>query len=102
MAAQKAQLKDPTTGEKIYPVTSSACVGMSDGSGNLDNKLTGLDNKTIQDIEKAKFDATAATEDRVLFSYEKSEAATIKFKDNFYFNVLYENAIWITNYHFCA
>lgn len=42
MAAQKAQLKDPTTGEKIYPVTSSACVGMSDGSGNLDNKLTEL------------------------------------------------------------
>lgn len=46
MAAQKAQLKDPTTGEKIYPVTSSACVGMSDGSGNLDNKLTELDNKS--------------------------------------------------------
>lgn len=44
MAAQKAQLKDPTTGAKIYPVTSSACVGMSDGSGNLDNKLTELDN----------------------------------------------------------
>lgn len=43
MAAQKAQLKDPTTGEKIYPVTSSACVGMSDGSGSLDNKLTELD-----------------------------------------------------------
>lgn len=45
MAAQKAQLKDPTTGEKIYPVTSSACVGMSDGSGSLDNKLTELDTK---------------------------------------------------------
>lgn len=45
MAAQKAQLKDPTTGAKIYPVTSSACVGMSDGSGNLDNKLTELDKK---------------------------------------------------------
>lgn len=43
MAAQKAQLKDPTTGEKIYPVTSSACVGMSNGSGNLDKKLTELD-----------------------------------------------------------
>lgn len=42
MAAQKAQLKDPTTGEKIYPVTSSACVGMSNGSGSLDNKLTEL------------------------------------------------------------
>lgn len=40
--AQKAQLKDPTTGEKIYPVTSSSCVGMSDGSGNLDKKLTEL------------------------------------------------------------
>ena len=46
MAAQKAQLKDPTTGEKIYPVTSSACVGMSNGSGSLDNKLTELDNKS--------------------------------------------------------
>ena len=47
MAAQKAQLKDPTTGAKIYPVTSSACVGMSDGSGNLDNKLTELDRANI-------------------------------------------------------
>lgn len=37
--AQKSQLKDPTTGEKIYPVTSSSCVGMSDGSGTLDNRL---------------------------------------------------------------
>ena len=46
MAAQKAQLKDPTTGEKIYPVTSSACVGMSNGSGSLDNKLTELEGKT--------------------------------------------------------
>ena len=43
--AQKAQLKDPTTGEKIYPVTSSSCIGMSDGSGNLDNKLTELSDK---------------------------------------------------------
>ena len=43
--AQKSQLKDPTTGEKIYPVTSSSCVGMSDGSGNLDNKLTEFEEK---------------------------------------------------------
>lgn len=50
MAAQKAQLKDPTTGEKIYPVTSSACVGMSNGSGSLDNKLTEL--ATKENVEK--------------------------------------------------
>lgn len=50
MAAQKAQLKDPTTGAKIYPVTSSACVGMSDGSGNLDNKLTELESKTNSQV----------------------------------------------------
>ena len=42
MAARKVQLKD-NSGNKAYPVTSSACVGMSDGSGNLDshiNKIT--------------------------------------------------------------
>ena len=41
MAARKVQLKDKS-GNKAYPVTSSACVGMSDGSGNLDEKLTEL------------------------------------------------------------
>ena len=35
MAARKVQLKD-NSGNKAYPVTSSACVGMSDGSGSLD------------------------------------------------------------------
>lgn len=40
--AKKSQLKDPTTGEKIYPVTSSACVGMSNGSGNLDTHLKNI------------------------------------------------------------
>ena len=42
MAAKKVKLKD-NSGNKAYPVTSSACVGMSDGSGNLDshiNKIT--------------------------------------------------------------
>ena len=42
MAARKVQLKD-NSGNKAYPVTSSACVGMSDGSGSLDshiNKIT--------------------------------------------------------------
>lgn len=38
MAAKKVQLKDKS-GNKAYPVTSSACVGMSDGSGNLDNHI---------------------------------------------------------------
>jgi len=38
MAAKKVQLKD-NSGNKAYPVTSSACVGMSDGSGNLDNHI---------------------------------------------------------------
>ena len=40
--AKKVQLKD-NSGNKAYPVTSSACVGMSDGSGSLDshiNKIT--------------------------------------------------------------
>lgn len=37
--------KNPSTGEIEYPVTSSAAVGMSDGSGNLDNKLTELATK---------------------------------------------------------
>ena len=36
MAAKKVQLKD-NSGNKAYPVTSSECVGMSDGSGNLDD-----------------------------------------------------------------
>ena len=38
MAARKVQLKD-NSGNKAYPVTSSECVGMSDGSGNLDNHI---------------------------------------------------------------
>ena len=54
MAAQKAQLKDPTTGAKIYPVTSSACVGMSDGSGNLDNKLTELEGEIYNNFPISK------------------------------------------------
>lgn len=40
--AKKTQLKDPTTGEKLYPVTSSACVGMSDGSGSLDTRIKNI------------------------------------------------------------
>lgn len=41
MAARKVQLKD-NSGNKAYPVTSSACVGMSDGSGSLDEKIFGI------------------------------------------------------------
>lgn len=41
MAARKVQLKD-NSGNKAYPVTSSACVGMSDGSGSLDKKIAGI------------------------------------------------------------
>lgn len=41
MAARKVQLKD-NSGNKAYPVTSSACVGMSDGSGSLDEKISGI------------------------------------------------------------
>lgn len=41
--AKKVQLKD-NLGNKAYPVTSSACVGMSDGSGSLD--------RYIQEFEK--------------------------------------------------
>lgn len=39
--AKKVQLKD-NSGNKAYPVTSSACVGMSDGSGSLDEKISGI------------------------------------------------------------
>lgn len=39
MAARKVQLKD-NSGNKAYPVTSSACVGMSDGSGSLDSHIS--------------------------------------------------------------
>ena len=42
MAARKVQLKD-YSGNKAYPVTSSACVGMSDGSGNLDEYIKELE-----------------------------------------------------------
>lgn len=40
--AKKTQLKDPRTGEKLYPVTSSACVGMSEGSGSLDTRIKNI------------------------------------------------------------
>ena len=42
--AKKVQLKD-NNGNKAYPVTSSACVGMSDGSGSLDKKIAGMNSK---------------------------------------------------------
>ena len=45
MAAKKVQLKD-NSGNKAYPVTSSACVGMSDGSGNLDDYVKNVDFET--------------------------------------------------------
>lgn len=38
--AKKIQLKNPSSGEKYYPTTSSACVGMADGSGSLDKHLS--------------------------------------------------------------
>lgn len=41
MAARKVHLKDKS-GNKAYPVTSSSCVGMSDGSGSLDKKIAGI------------------------------------------------------------
>lgn len=51
--ANKTLLKDPSSGEALYPVTSSACVGMSDGSGNLDTKLTELsDNVGLYNVDK--------------------------------------------------
>ena len=43
--AKKVQLKD-SNGNKAYPVTSSACVGMSDGSGSLDKKIAGINSKS--------------------------------------------------------
>lgn len=42
--ARKVQLKNKS-GQKIYPLTSSANVMMSDKSGSLDGKLTELDDK---------------------------------------------------------
>ena len=45
MAARKVLLKDKS-GNKAYPVTSSECVGMSDGSGSLDDKIAGINSKS--------------------------------------------------------
>lgn len=50
MAARKVQLKD-NSGNKAYPVTSSACVGMSDGSGNLDNHI----NEIVRESDCGQF-----------------------------------------------
>lgn len=71
--AQKSQLKDPTTGEKIYPVTSSSCVGMSDGSGNLDNKLTELEKEQNETKEQVSFSVKSVNNDetKVLDSSEE-------------------------------
>ena len=46
MAARKVQLKD-NSGNKAYPVTSSACVGMSDGSGSLDDHINKFTNTKV-------------------------------------------------------
>ena len=57
MATKKTQLKDSTTGEKMYPVTSSACVGMSDGSGSLDKHLA----KITTEYNVSKFHPTGGS-----------------------------------------
>ena len=57
MAAKKVQLKD-NSGNKAYPVTSSACVGMSDGSGSLDEKLTELEKEFVRTGIKLDKDIT--------------------------------------------
>lgn len=49
--AKKIKMTDPTTGESLYPITSSECVGMSDGSGSLDKKFTELEQNTDAKIE---------------------------------------------------
>lgn len=46
MAADIIKMKG-SDGKVQYPVTSSEAVGMSDGSGNLDTKLTKLEEQTI-------------------------------------------------------
>lgn len=101
MAAQKAQLKDPTTGEKIYPVTSSACVGMSDGSGNLDNKLTELvyhQNNELSSIIKNHLiissDGTIANASNILqkihiFDVENHEMIFLNVEANNYYAPFY-------------
>ena len=43
--ARKVQLRN-RSGQKIYPLTSSANVMMSDKSGSLDGKLSEFDDKT--------------------------------------------------------
>ena len=49
MAADIIKMKG-SDGKVQYPVTSSEAVGMSDGSGNLDTKLTKLEGKTVNSI----------------------------------------------------
>lgn len=90
MAAKKAQLKDPTTGDKIYPVTSSACVGMSDGSGNLDNKLTELDSVTLfKRSQKLNENAIkVASLVQKIFIINRDESKTYKLK-SIQFNTKY-------------
>lgn len=94
MAAQKAQLKDPTTGEKIYPVTSSACVGMSDGSGNLDNKLTGLD-KEIGNVNINVVHQVSTGENNIIYISD-----SVFKKDNLIRFSVVDNSGAITNYKF--
>lgn len=66
--ADITQLKDLKTGKKLYPITSSACVGMSDGSGNLDAMISKLGGKP------GKVDANSSGSGEVFNDYINNHA----------------------------
>ena len=76
MAANIVQHYDKS-GNKEYPVTSSAAVGMSDGSGDLDSKLTELSSKA----DKTDLPFYATEEDGAFFANENGEVFA-KFDNN--------------------
>lgn len=80
--ARKVQLKNKS-GQKIYPLTSSANVMMSDKSGSLDGKLSELENKineTVSLRDNEEVDLTFSDEEgNVLVEFSNGHIKTKNF-----------------------
>ena len=78
--ARKVQLKNKS-GQKIYPITSSANVMMSDKSGSLDGKLSELEEKEKFDITSINRYINSCSKSSVINPSSKAEGVRYDKKD---------------------
>lgn len=84
--ARKVYLRN-SKGEKLYPATSSENVGMSDGSGSLDRKLSEMNDETLkkdsQSSQTLKSPDTFKIADRegnVVFEVDREGTKSLSYK----------------------